>query len=301
MKTKLMTLALSTIVATSTVASEETRILHIASPDSALDSFEVLTNNREALKVSPNNTELVDKLFEAKELNSIVEFESSDSNLTSLKVLEQGDADSNLYPENEELHPMTNYSASNVSSLELAQEMFSDLKDGGRWFSQCYNRAHVWAKQMYDKYDTKSMKILIYYTKKFRQEIGGKWWFHIAPMINVEGQRYVMDREFTRGPVTDEKWEQIFTKKMAEKGITGYRCKVIKNIKEYYDEYNQNNEYCNIQVTSMYYWEPNDMSRLDKTGEQKTEFLNWELKRAAKNMFWKWKKQYKRIKVTEKI
>ena len=150
---------------------------------------------------------------------------------------------------------------------------------------------------MFDNHGTKSMKILIYYTKRFRQEIGGKWWFHIAPMISVEGEHYVMDKEFTRGPVTDVEWEQIFTKKMEEKGVHGYRCKVIQNIKEYYEEYNQNNEYCNIQVTSMYYWEPNDMSRLDKTGQQKTEFINWELKTAAKNVFWKWRKVFREIKV----
>lgn len=299
MKTQLMTLALLTLAATNSIANEETRILHIDSPNTALESFEILTSkSRETLTVNPNNTELVNKLFEAKELNSAVELESDESGVTSVKVLNEGKNLAGLYPEEEVLlTPMTNYTASEVSSMELAKEMFADLKDGGKWMSQCYNRAHIWSKQMYDKYNTKSMKILIYYTKKFRTEIGGKWWFHIAPMINVEGKRYVMDREFTRGPVTDEQWEHIFTKKMEEKGVTGYRCKVIDNIKEYYDEYNQNSEYCNIQVTSMYYWEPNDMSRLDKTGEQKTEFLNWELKRATKNVFWNWKKHYKELKV----
>jgi hypothetical protein len=149
---------------------------------------------------------------------------------------------------------------------------------------------------MYDRDNVKSMKILIYYTKKYRREIDGKWWFHIAPMIDINGQNFVMDREFTNKPITDTQWEKIFTKKMEAKGVFGYRCKVIKNIKEYYNNYNQQNEYCNIQVTSMYYWEPNDMSKLDKTGVQQTKFENWKLKSAAKEVFFGWRKVYREIK-----
>ncbi len=57
-----------------------------------------------------------------------------------------------------------------------------------------------------------------------------------------------------------------------------------------------NNEYCNIQHTSMFYWEPNDMSRLDKKGVQKTDWVNWELRVASKEAFKKWRKVYDQYK-----
>ena len=130
--------------------------------------------------------------------------------------------------------------------------------------------------------------------KKYRKEVSKKWWFHIAPMVDVNGEYFVMDREFTRKPITDKNWEQIFTQKI---GKPSYRCKQIDNIQEYYDDTNTNNEYCNIQHTSMYYWEPNDMSRLDKTGKRKTDWVNWELRVASKEAFKKWRKVFEKRKI----
>lgn len=278
-------------------AGTKTRILHVSMPEHSGDTYEVLVaKNKSTLQLLPSNQELVKKVLHAEEFNSVVDLELNGNIISSLTVLEEGDNLLDFYPD-EGLHPMTGYTPSNVDSMELAELLFKSLKKRTKWFTQCFNRAHVWAKQMYDSHQVKSMKILIYYTKKYRREIDGKWWFHIAPMIDVNGTYYVMDKEFTRKPVTDSEWESIFKRKMEAKGIYGYRCKVIQNIKEYYDDYNQKNEYCNIQVTSMYYWEPNDMSRLDKTGKQKSEFLNRELRIATKEIFWKWRKVYNQIKV----
>ena len=268
---RLLTLTLLTTMNISAMAGVKTRILHVNAPETINESYEVLiAKDRKVYQIPASHIELVEKVQKASELNSVIEIETStEDQITSLEVIEAGDDILDFYP-NENLTPMTNYTPSNVESYELAETLFKSLKDRTKWFTQCFNRAHVWSKQMYDSHQVNSMKILIYYTKKYRREINGKWWFHIAPMVDVNGTYYVLDKEFTRKPVTDSAWEHIFTKKMESKGIYGYRCKVIQNIKEYYDQYNQENEYCNIQVTSMYYWEPNDMSRLDKTGKQKT-------------------------------
>ena len=297
MKTKLLLTAL--MLSTIAQAEIKTRILHVNTPEIAGEFYEVLTaKNKEILKVDPSNDELLNDLLHASDFNSVVEINSEDGLITSLEIIEDGDDVLDFYT-TDEVHPMTNYTPSNVESFDKAVELFSTLKKRTKWFTQCFNRAHVWAKQMYDSDKVESMKILIYYTKKYRREIKGKWWFHIAPMIDVNGTYYVMDKEFTKKPVTDKEWESIFTKKMKKKGIEGYRCKVIKNISEYYDKYNQENEYCNIQITSMYYWEPNDMSRLEKSGEQKTHFINRELRSAAREVFWGWRKVYNQIKDEE--
>ncbi|MAZ50023.1 MAG: hypothetical protein CME65_15785 [Halobacteriovoraceae bacterium] len=300
MKTLLITLSLQTLLLANAHAGLKTRILKVISPETSTDAFEVLVaKDRQIFTVNPSQAELLEELRRAEELNSVVELTGNEDNeLLSLELIEEGDNVLDFYP-SEGLHPMTNYTPSNIDGVDRATELFNELAEGSRWMSQCFNRAHLWSRQLDKEHGVKSMKILIYYTKRFRNEIGGKWWFHIAPMVDVNGEHYVLDKEFTRAPVTEENWEHIFTRKMEEKGIYGYRCKVIQNISEYYDDYNQNNEYCNIQITSMYYWEPNDMSRLERTGEQKTEYLNRELRIAAKNVYWRWrwKRAFNRVKV----
>ncbi|MBD67045.1 MAG: hypothetical protein CME62_17720 [Halobacteriovoraceae bacterium] len=300
MKKLFLALCLQSLLLTSAHAGLKTRITKVITPENTTEAYEVLVaKDRTIFTVNASETKLIEELIDAQDFNSVVELEATEDNvLISLKVIEQGDDVLDFYP-SQDLHPMSGYTPSNVASYDMAVELFQELKEGGKWMSQCFNRAHLWARQMDMTHGVKSMKILIYYTSRFRKEIGGKWWFHIAPMIDVNGQYYVMDKEFTRNPVTDVEWEKIFTKKMEAKGIYGYRCKVIKNVSEYYEDYNQNNEYCNIQITSMYHWEPNDIAKLEKNGEKRTEFINWELRAAAKNVFWmwSWKKVYKWLKV----
>lgn len=287
-----------TTISISSFAVEDisTRILHIDYPEAPTENYEIMiAKDRGIYEISKANVELINLATKALESNASIELSKTETEITGIKIVESGDDLLDFYP-SEGMHPMSGYTPSDIGSYDLAEELFKSLKKRTKWFTQCFNRAHVWAKQMYNSHNVNSMKILIYYTKKYRREVNGKWWFHIAPMINIKGDYFVMDKEFTRKPVRDFEWEKIFTKKLEEKGIHGHRCKVIKNIDEFYAEENQKNEYCNIQVTSMYYWEPNDMSRLVKTGIEKTEFINWELRAAAKEVFWSWRKIYKEIK-----
>lgn len=299
MKNLTWLLLLTTINSFATIT---TNVAHIENGMNGEDTEVFVSYDGRVFNVEPERIELIEKLQFAKENNLAVELEIEDSMVLNPETVERIEAVDIVLPETEEvvapvsLTPMTDYKASNVESYEVAQKIFSSLNNSTKMFSQCFNRAHVWAKQMYDNFQVDSMKILIYYTKRYRREVSKKWWFHIAPMIDVNGQYYVMDREFTRKPVTDASWESIFTSKM---GNTDYRCKKIDNIKEFYDEENTNTEFCNIQHTSMYYWEPNDMSRLDKTGAQKTNWVNWELRVAAKEAFKKWRNVFKEIKVGE--
>lgn len=290
-------------------AGVTTTISAIEAPQLNGESYEVLAGDGRVYEIDPRNERLINELRDAEKSGTRVALELEegipfDSNLPervrSVKALEIPSPSPESDP-GQELDPMTDFEPNDVESLDLADEMFGALKKRSKWFTQCFNRAHIWARQMHKDYGVKSQKILIYYTKKYRREVSKKWWFHIAPMITVNGEKYVMDREFTNQPVTDESWESIFTKKMKKKNIgpRNYRCAQIKNISEYYDEANMNNEYCNIQLTSMYYWEPNDMEKLEEKGIQKTNWVNWELKAAAKEVWWGWRDIYKNYKVQE--
>lgn len=298
---KIYTLLLMTSFAAT--AGINTHVVHMENGLNNADTEVFVSYDGRVFNLEADREDLREKLEYARENNLEVELEVEDSMVLhpdTVERIEDVQIIEEITPELQEsdalLTPMTGYSPSNVESYEKANEIFLSLNDSTKWFSQCFNRAHIWAKEMFDNYGVHSMKILIYYTKRYRREVSKKWWFHIAPMVSVNGDFYVMDREFTRNPVTDTEWEQIFTKKM---GDTDYRCKKIDNIKEFYNEENTNNEFCNIQHTSMYYWEPNDMSRLDKTGAEKTTWVNWELRVAAKEAFRKWRKVYSELKVTE--
>lgn len=298
---KLYTLLLMTSFAAT--AGINTHVVHMENGENNADTEVFVSYDGRVFNLEAHREDLREKLEYARENNLEVELEVEDSMILHPDTVERIEdvqiiEEAAPVPVQAEavITPMSGYTPSNVESYEKANEMFSSLNDNTKWFSQCFNRAHIWAKQMYDNYGVNSMKILIYYTKKYRREVSKKWWFHIAPMVSVNGDYYVLDREFTRKPVTDTEWEKIFTKKMGE---TDYRCKKIDNIKEFYNEENTNNEFCNIQHTSMYYWEPNDMSRLDKTGAEKTSWVNWELRVAAKEAFRKWRKVYSTLKVTE--
>jgi hypothetical protein len=295
-------LGLGLLLALQAQATITTNVVHMEEGVSNIENTEVfVTYEGRVFEVDPNRSDLLEKLEIAKEVNLQVEIEVETGAQFDVlgnieKIISVSLVSENIQlnnDENESFNPMTNYTPSNVESLEKATEMFKSLNGKTKRFSQCFNRAHVWSKQMYDNYGVNSMKILIYYTKKYRKEVSKKWWFHIAPMIDINGEYYVMDKEFTRAPITAKKWESIFTKKMKS---PGYRCKQIVHIGEYYDSNNTNNEFCNIQYTSMFYWEPNDMSRLEKTGAQKTSWVKTELKRAAKEGFKKSKKVYEEIK-----
>ncbi len=294
MKKLLMTLSLMTMTNLYANVTEVEEIMP------GKESLEVILSNRaDVLNISADNTNALNVIEEAHASNTPLTITVSPEMNNVIIDAELIDAikDVSESVSLEAAHPMSNYNPSNVDSIEVANAIFKTLYKRTNWFVQCFNRAHLWAKQMLDNQGVHSMKQYIFYTKKYRREINGKWWFHVAPMIKVNDQRYVMDKEFTRNPVTDTEWENIFTKKLRAKGIKNYRCKVIQNMKEFYEKANQEKEYCNILTTSMYYWEPNDMSLLDKTGAQKTKFINRELKIAIKDVLDNWVPVYKRHKV----
>lgn len=273
-----------------------TKVVHIEDSNDGKKIEVFATHEGRVYEVNAKNLNVLADLKEAVNSGNDVELDLNETNvstsgeITSVKLVAMGEMPQSLSDEEGLLNPLTGYTPSNVSSVEEAQKVFSSLNGKTKMFSQCFNRAHIWAKQMYDNFGISSEKILIYYTSKYRREVNGRWWFHIAPMVSVNGERYVMDRSFTDAPVTTAQWEGIFNKLTAR---TGYRCTKIKNISEYFNEKNMQNDYCNIQHTSMFYWEPNDMIELEKTGVQKLGWIDWEIKAAAREAFKRWRSVYK--------
>lgn len=170
-----------------------------------------------------------------------------------------------------------------LSNPEEARRIFSSLRKGSTPWSQCYNRAHIWAYESKKTFDLNSMKVFMFYTRKYIREYNFKWWFHVSPFtyVNENGTKTekVLDREFTKSPLPMKSWTDIFMQNKVN-------CPVIRKYSEY--ENRQDAEYCYLYKVPMYYLQPLDLDNLERTGTTKNQWLNYEVKRAYRNGFGVW-------------
>ncbi|MDA8791870.1 protein-glutamine glutaminase family protein [Bacteriovoracaceae bacterium] len=127
------------------------------------------------------------------------------------------------------ISPIENSNPTNFATMEQVMTLFNHLLPSSQK-SQCYNRAYAWTYQMvttflynaekkdlqtkeyveknklkgYSPIETR--KMLIYYTKKYRDNLDDKWAFHIAPSVMLNGEILVLDKEFLEKPETVQGW-----------------------------------------------------------------------------------------------
>lgn len=158
-----------------------------------------------------------------------------------------------------------------VISEAEAGNVFKRMRRNYQNVSQCYNRAHIWAYEEFKKSGLKSMKLFLFFTSRYIRNYRYKWWFHVAPMtVSNEGDR-VLDRRYTSGPRTKDNWTKNFI-------YSGRKCPVVNRYSDYRD--NQSKEDCYMIPVSMYFWQPRDIERRDRTGYEKTSFIQSEVNHA---------------------
>jgi hypothetical protein len=84
--------------------------------------------------------------------------------------------------------------------------------------SICSNRAHVWSYQLKKK-DIVAPKIFLFFTPKTARFDGVTWWHHVAPLVNENGQLWVMDAGFPKrikSPLSIEAWLNKFDAKVCK-------------------------------------------------------------------------------------
>jgi hypothetical protein len=80
--------------------------------------------------------------------------------------------------------------------------------------SICSNRAMIWAYDFQRKQSIESGKIFLFYTEKKTGFGQITWWYHVAPVINENGNLYVMDAGFPgfiNNPLTTNDWLKTFS------------------------------------------------------------------------------------------
>jgi hypothetical protein len=183
-----------------------------------------------------------------------------------------------------------NFEMSNVSSLTEAQSAFNTMNTSAyhSWLrkSQCYNRAHRWAHDLWQQRNLKTTKVYLFFTKRMNRECNSrtvcKWWFHVAPSINVAGTEMMLDREFTKGPMEVFPWAKKFVEGYErETGRTVTACPVVNSYVEYEQRNAADSDICLIRKAPMYYWDPRSVENFDKAKEvERNSFVDWEVTKA---------------------
>jgi hypothetical protein len=172
------------------------------------------------------------------------------------------------------------FSPSIIKNLDVARSYFYDARPNIKEESQCFNRAHVWAYEWRIKHNLYSSKIWLFFTRKFIRKYKFEWWFHVSPMIHVviddQVKERVLDIKYARGPLKQKDWTDIFMRDKAN-------CPVIQ---KYSDQANfPESGSCFVMKSSMYYYRPLDLERKETFREEKTKWVENEVKEAFLEAF----------------
>ncbi len=172
-----------------------------------------------------------------------------------------------------------------IPDLAQAQTLWQWLDNRTKHNSQCYNRAHGWAYDMFSKRGIHSGKVFIFFTSKYIREKDYEWWFHVAPYVMVQTENmsveHVLDRSYSRGPRDMRTWTNIFM----------YNDALCPQVTKYSDyRRNQQTEWCYLIKTSMYFRSPRDIENLEKLGTMRTEFSIPQVRASRRQAFSNWRR-----------
>lgn len=218
------------------------------------DSLDVMikTEQGEVLWLRPQKKSLLDLLQRAKFQNSFVELEKDENNfIVHATVLDEKFHSEELVFES----GSNDFEPSVFTSFSSLRRSFLTMRRDDRKKSQCYERAYVWAHDLWETQDINSMKLFLFFTNKYIRAYRFKWWYHVSPMSYLDDKEYVLDRKFARGPLQPQRWTNIFMRNNA----------TCKSVISYFDyDKDDPDESCFLIRSSMYYLGPNALRRRDQ-------------------------------------
>lgn len=236
----------------------------------------MLTNGRTAF-LAPKSKTLIEAAEQSLQNGDTVEMTlDSQLNLISIQTVAP-----EVQLESEDLAPreMMSYVPS-VISLATAQSVFQGMRRDYQNQSQCYNRAHIWTYEAFKRNALRSNKLFLFFTTRYIRKYNFYWWFHVTPMAYVGGTTQpnwrTLDRRYTSGPLSTKTWTDIFMRNDA-------LCPVVYTYSSYRNH--QQEQYCYLIPTSMYFWQPYDILRQETTGYVKTLFFSSQINAAYQEAF----------------
>lgn len=167
-----------------------------------------------------------------------------------------------------------------LPNMQAAQKLHESLNDNYVRRSECTDRAHVWAYDMFKNQGIQSRKAFIFFTASYINRNKFKWWFHVAPTIDVKENGKVeqkfLDFMLIDRPVSVQEWTnlQVYSKRA---------CKMTSKFSEY--DVNPQTEDCYMIYESMYYRLPGDIHAQELRNEYRSTFNESEVSFARKTGF----------------
>jgi len=170
------------------------------------------------------------------------------------------------------VEPPPEYTPTDFKTYENAHAQFRKLSTRMRRRSQCYQRAENWVYEMWQSGHVYSMKIFMFFTRRYIRDYQYGWWFHVTPVVEVGGTDYTLDPTFTSDALSVPKWTSYFM----PKNVT---CPRVEKYSDYEDH--QEEQLCYHIRVPMYYYQPLNVEAIEK-GEFVTDWIPWELAHAAR-------------------
>ena len=156
--------------------------------------------------------------------------------------------------------PDRNFRPLNLASNADAQNLFNSVypyeSDNYDVNDNCYNRAHYWSRmiqvgQEQNRSTLGTDKVFIFFTQAYTRKYNHRWWFHVAPMVYVNGNPVVLDPTFMDRAVSLSGWLGAFDHH------TSGNCQQLNSIDEFYA---RNDEPVCFHIrASMFNYSPSDL------------------------------------------
>jgi hypothetical protein len=194
-----------------------------------------------------------------------------DNNFNVIEIKVSEEEDKNFSAETS-VAPRNDYIPTVLPDLASVNTIFNRMNRRWQRDSQCYNRAHVWNYEEFQRTGLLSKKVFIFYTRRYIRDYRFKWWFHAIPTVLAQHEGTIVERYldpmFARTPLKQKSWTDIFIRSRRS-------CPVITKYSQYRD--NQESEHCYLHFSSMYYWQPRDLDNYERTGFEKMNFIRSEV------------------------
>jgi hypothetical protein len=223
--------------------------------------------------VDSANVDLLRALSESRAANENIEIVLDNKyNVLSAQSLSPVEENNNHNGRNN----FANYEPTIVKDYNAAARILKNMRRDYTNDGQCFNRAHIWAYEEFQRSGLNSMKLFLFFTNRYIRNYRFHWWFHVTPMVYVGNIQRTLDRRYTSAPNRTKPWSDIFIKSKRT-------CPTVKLFNSYAN--NQEKQDCYLLPASMYYVIPRDVEKRDLTGIEKEQFNQRDIEKAYKDAF----------------
>ncbi len=234
----------------------------------------IMLEGGDVIFLNDHNKEFLVALKKSKEKNVSIEIEADDqNNFISVRSFKEkkDQLDASLREENI-FEVNSSYEPTLLNSVFEATLIFRRMRRDYQRDSQCYNRAHIWTWEEFNRSQLKSKKYFLFFTARYIRAYRYHWWFHVSPAVSINGLGdRILDRRYTVEIKSIKDWTDKFI-------YSKRSCPVVFKYNDYRN--NQYSEHCYLIPVSMYFWQPRDIERRDRLGTEKTSYIRSEIRYA---------------------